>query len=140
MFAILISLLLGACGGPPSAPEVQLREWMAKAEAHAENKERRSLLAMLSPSFADSRGNKSDYVEEILRFWFFRQDSIELLIAIDEIRVFAGTVAEMDVTVGMAGTNSGVLGFSADAYNFALELELVDGEWLLLSAEWTEIG
>lgn len=140
VFAVFMLLLLGACGDPPGTPEQQLRAWVAKAEAHVESKERRDLLAMLSPSYADVRGNKADYVEDVLRVWFLRQNSIELLIAINEIRVFQGTVAEMEITVGMAGTNGGVLGFRADAYDFALELELSDGEWLLLSAEWTEMG
>jgi hypothetical protein len=42
--------------------------------------------------------------------------------------------------VGMAGTNDGVLGFSADAYRFEMQLEKEDDDWLLMSARWGEIG
>ena len=40
----------------------------------------------------------------------------------------------------MAGSNEGVLGFSADAYDFALELELDGDDWQLISARWGELG
>ena len=50
------------------------------------------------------------------------------------------TAAELDLTVGMAGTSDGVLGFSADAYNFEMELVREDDEWILISARWGEVG
>ena len=59
---------------------------------------------------------------------------------IDEIRIYGDSAAEVEMTVGMAGTNDGVLGFSADAYAFELELERDDDEWLLISARWGELG
>jgi hypothetical protein len=40
----------------------------------------------------------------------------------------------------MAGRNDGVLGFSADAYKFELELERDGNEWQLISARWGELG
>ena len=44
------------------------------------------------------------------------------------------------MTVGMAGTNSGVLGFSADAYRFELDLENRGGDWRVIAARWGELG
>jgi hypothetical protein len=40
----------------------------------------------------------------------------------------------------MAGTNDGVLGFSADAYRFELELEKDGDDWQLIAARWGELG
>jgi len=40
----------------------------------------------------------------------------------------------------MAGQNDAVLGFSADAYRFQLELEREGDDWLLISARWGELG
>ena len=44
------------------------------------------------------------------------------------------------MTVGMAGTNDSVMGLSADAYRFELELEKDADEWQLISARWGELG
>ena len=133
-------LLIAACGGPKSVPEEEIRAWLATAQERAEGKERRDLVDMISPAYADARNNKRDDIDGTLRIYFFRQNSIELVTKIDEIRVFGDSAAEVAMTVGMAGTNDGVLGFSADAYNFELELERDDDEWLLISARWGELG
>lgn len=129
-------LVLGACGGPEAGPEEQLRQWVALAVDAAETKSRRELIGMISPAYGDSRGSERDDIENMLRAYFFRQSSIALLANIDEIRVFGESAAEIELTVGMAGKNDGVFGFSADAYRFELELESYDGDWLLISARW----
>jgi hypothetical protein len=40
----------------------------------------------------------------------------------------------------MGATTNSALGFNADAYQFALELENDGDEWLLVSGRWNEIG
>lgn len=133
--------LLAGCGGSGSTgPEEQLRAWVAAGVAAAEAKERRALLDMISPAYTDARGNDRDEIGDMLRVYFMRQNNIKLLASIEEIRVFADTAAELTMTVGMAGTNGGTFGFSADAYRFAFELEHDDDEWQLISARWGELG
>ena len=106
----------------------------------AENKERRALMSMISSAYADARGKEKSDIENMLRVYFLRQHSIALLPKIDEIRVYDDTAARIDLTVGLAGTNDGVLGFSADAYRFEFELEKDGDEWQLISARWGELG
>jgi len=130
------ALLLGACGDPPNAPEEELRAWVAAGIEAAENEKRRLLVDMISPSYADGRGYQRDDIDKLLRAYFFRQDRISLLPHIEEVTVYDATAAELVMTVGMAGTNDGVLGFSADAYRFAFELEKQADEWQLISARW----
>lgn len=132
--------LLSACGQSTTAPEEELRAWVAAGIEAAENKERRVLVDMLSSSYADSRGNGRDEIDRLLRVYFLRQNNISLLPHIEDITVYDNTAAKVVMTVGMAGTNDGVLGFSADAYRFALELEKGAGEWQLISARWGELG
>ena len=79
-------------------------------------------------------------IDDVLRVYFFRQDRISLLPRIEEITVYDTTAARIVMPVGMAGTNDGVLGFSADAYRFAFELEKPAEEWQLISARWGELG
>jgi hypothetical protein len=132
--------LLAACGDPPSAPEEELRAWIAAGVEAAESKERRELVSMVSPAYTDARGNDRDDIDDMLRVYFFRVNEIGLLPRIEEITVYDDTAAKIVLTVGMAGTNDGVFGFSADAYRFALELEKAADEWRLISARWGELG
>ena len=132
--------LLAACGDAPSAPEEELRAWVAAGVEAAEDKERRELVGMVSPSYTDARGNERDDINDMLRVYFFRQNKIGLLPRIEEISVYDDTAAKIVMTVGMAGTNDGVFGFSADAYRFVLEVEKAADDWQLISARWGELG
>jgi hypothetical protein len=140
LFAFGVIVYLAACGDPPSEPEEELRAWVAAGVIAAENKERRELVDMIAPSYADARGNDREGIDKTLRVYFFRQHEIGLITRIEEITLYDDTAAKIVVAVGMAGTNDGVLGFSADAYRFELEVEKASGEWKLISARWGELG
>ena len=139
--ACVLAATLSACGGEPgSASEQELRAWVDEGIEAAEAKERRRLVGMVSPAYADARGNEISDIENLLRIYIVRQNRIVLLPDIEEITVYDDTAAMVVMTVAMAGTNDGVLGFSADAYRFALELEKDGSEWQLISARWGELG
>ena len=95
---------------------------------------------MISDAYVDARGNDRADIENMLRVYFLRQHKIGLLTKIEDITVYGDTAAKLDMTVGMAGTNDGVLGFSADAYRFELELEKDGNDWQLIAARWGELG
>lgn len=140
LFTFGVIVTLAACGDPPTAPEEELRAWVAAGTAAAEAKERRELVGMVSSSYADARGNERDDLDNVLRAYFFRQHKIGLLTHIEEITVYDDTAAKIVLTVGMAGTSEGVLGFDADAYRFEMEVEKASGEWQLIAARWGELG
>jgi len=136
----VVVLALAACGGPSSAPEEQLRAWVAAGVDAAKDKNRRELVSMISETYVDARGNERGDIENLLRVYFLRQHKIALLTSIEQITVYADTAAKVEMTVGMAGTNDSVMGLSADAYRFELELEKDADEWQLISARWGELG
>ena len=136
----VVAALAGACGGPATPAEEQIRDWISRGVEAAEAKQRRALVNMISPAYADARGNKRDAIDGMLRFYFLRMNSVELVTSIDEISVIGDSAAEVLITVGMAGTHDGALGFSAEAYRFSLELEEAGGDWQLISARWGEVG
>ena len=136
----LLACVAQGCGGPSSEPEEELRAWVASGIEAAENKERRKLMGMVAAAYADARGNERDDIDGMLRVYFLRQNRIALLPKIEDITIYDDTAGKIVMTVGMAGTNDGVLGFSADAYRFALELEKDADEWQLISARWGELG
>lgn len=134
------ALVLTGCSEPASAPEEELRAWVADGMEAAKEKERRRLVGMISPSYADARGNERGDIENLLRVYFLRINNIQLLSTIEEITVYDDTAAKILMTIGMAGTHDGVLGFSADAYRFEFELEKESEDWQLLAARWGEVG
>lgn len=136
----LCSLLLASCGGSDGSPEDAIRDWVSGAELAAEEKDRGELLSMISKSYTDSRGNNHTKIGDTLRVYFFRQQSIALLTKIDEISLMGDSAALVNVTVGMAGTQNSAFGINADAYEFELELERIDDEWMLIGARWGELG
>jgi hypothetical protein len=136
--AMLVALT--ACGGPPTAPEEELRNWVANGVEAAEAKERRRLVGMISPAYVDSRGNDRNAIGNILRAYFMRMNNVQLITSIEDIQIIGDSAAEVVIKVGMAGTRDGVLGFSADAYRFAFELERDGDDWLLIAARWGELG
>jgi hypothetical protein len=135
-----VCLVLAACSEPAGSPEEELRNWVARGEAAAEAKDRGQLLDMISPAYADSRGNDRDQIGDLLRMYFFRQNSIGLLVTIDDILVSGDTAAKVELTVAMAGTGSGMLGINADAYRFEFELQKPSDDWLLIGARWASLG
>ncbi len=133
-------LLLVGCGDPPSEPEAELRAWVEAGIASVEAKERRAVVGMVSEAYVDGRGNERSDLDAILRVYFHRMNNIKLLPKIEEITIYDDTAAQLVLTVGMAGTNDGILGFSADAYQFELEVEKYGSDWRLISARWGEMG
>ena len=137
---ILTSLVLGACGGPVTGPEESLRGWVAQGQKAADEKDRRTIVGMISPAYQDGRGNGRDDIEKILRAYFFHMNEVALLSRIEELNIIGDTAAELVLVVGMAATHDGTLGFSADAYRFEMELEREGEDWQLLGARWGELG
>ena len=137
----LICVLLAGCGGgADGSPEEAVRAWVAAAETAAEEKDRQGLLDMIAENYADARGNDHQQINSLLRFYFLRHESIGFVSNINDISIMGDTAALVNLTVVGAGTNANALGINADAYNFELELEYTDDEWLLIGARWGQVG
>lgn len=137
---VAVLTLLAACGEPPPAPEEAVRQWVGQAELAAEERDRPALMNLISPSYEDARGNARADLDRLFRLYFLRQNNITLLVDIEDIQIHGEDFADVTLTVGMAATNQSVLGFSADAWRFEMQLRAEDGEWLLLTARWGELG
>ena len=137
---LVLGCALGGCSSPSAGPEAEITAWLDRGIAAAEAKDRGTLVDMISPAYADTRGYDRSRVGDILRAYFLRMNTIELVTTVNEIEVMGDTAAEVRLTVGMAGTKDSLLGFSADAYRFSLELEKTLGDWRLISATWGQIG
>lgn len=132
-------LLLAGCGQPTDA-ETAIREWVARGEAAVASEDRSELVAMVSPAYADARGNSRDDIDRMLRLVFLRQADIKVLTHIDSLKVYDETAAEVTLTTAFAGSQASRAGFSADAVRFEFELENDGSDWQLISARWAELG
>lgn len=140
MATALICACIAACGGSASSTEQQIRAWVDRGHEAAETKDRGELVDMIAPTYADARGNSRNDIENLFRFYFLRTNKVALLVSVDDIEVLDDSAAEVTLTVGMGATTDSALGFNADAYQFALELENDGGEWLLVSGRWNDFG
>lgn len=137
---ILLALLLVGCGGPESSPEESVRAWVKQGTEAAERKDRGALVDMVSDSYVDARGNERNDLDNLLRFYFLRQEKVAFITRIDDLKVHDGSAADLVLQVGMAGTNDNAVGFSADAVRIEMELARDGDDWLLISARWGGLG
>ena len=137
-FAALTGFALAGCGPEPDA-EREIREWLARGEAAIAAEDRRELMKMVAPTYADARGNGRDEIDRMLRLLFLRQDDIKLLTSVAAIDLYGESAAEVRLTTGVAGSNESRPGLSAEALRFELELEHNGDDWLLMAARWGEL-
>ncbi len=125
LLLLLISVV--SCSVDEGDPEQQVRAWVGAMQEAAEEKDRKAIVANISPAYVDARGHDRNGINSLLQLYFLRQNKVALLGRIDDVQIIGDSAAEVSVTVGMAATNNSALGLSADAYRFELELEH-DGE------------
>ncbi len=131
---------LASCGGSATAPEEAVRQWVRDGHRAAEDKNRRALVDMISPAYTDARGNSRDDIENMFRLYFLRSNKVALITKIEDLNVVDDSAAELVLSVGMAGTNENIVGFSADVYRFEMELEHDGDVWQLIAARWGGLG
>ena len=136
----LFCAIVVACGGPPEGPEAALRTWVDEMEQAAEDKDRGAILDRVSEHYVDARGNGRKEIGDTLLLYFLRQQNVTILSTIEDITISGDSIAELTLTVAMAGSNTGSFVFDADAYRFELELESDDDDWQLIGARWGQLG
>ena len=136
---LLLAATLAGWAPPPDA-EQALREWVERGEAAANREDRRELVSMISPAYADARGNDRDEIDRVLRLIFLQQDDVTVVATIEEINLYGETAADMLLTPAVAGFDDSRFGFSADVVRFQFELERDGEDWLLMGARWGELG
>lgn len=137
---LLLLTSVASCSVDEGDPEQQVRVWVSAMQEAAEEKDRKVIVANISPAYVDARSHSRDDIDKLLRLYFLRQNKVALLGRIDDVRIIGETAAEVSVTVAMAATNNSALGLSADAYRFELELEHDGDDWKLISARWGQLG
>ena len=139
---LFVVLLIAGCAAETPL-ETALRALVERAELAAEAGEAGPLRKLISDRYIDHQGNDKRYADSLIRLYLLQHKSIHLLTRIEEIDLSGPGVAEMVVTVAMAGRGAGSAGLdiNADVYRFELELvEYEEGEWQIIGARWRRVA
>jgi hypothetical protein len=140
-FAVaLLAGVLSACGSK-STPEQEVRKVIADAETAAEARDLSGVMDLVSERYTDMRGQDKAQIRDLMRAYFVVNQSVHLLMRIDEITFPADELADARISVGMLGVQSQEdWRYAVDVYEFDVRLLSEDGEWRLQSAEWRRPG
>jgi hypothetical protein len=149
MFArgLLLSLLvlwLAGCGESPETPDARIRALIDEAVTGAETGDIDPFKAAMSGQFRSADGHDRDDMLNRLRLYMLGEQSLHLLVRVEEIEVLADDLATARVLVGAARRpieSPDVLsGYRASVHRVDLSLALSDGDWRVHRAEWERVS
>ncbi|MFQ5608959.1 MAG: hypothetical protein ACE5F8_01660, partial [Woeseiaceae bacterium] len=74
---VTVCAVLAGCGSDEATdPEARIRAWVDDMQAHVEARERGDVVDGISEDYVDGRGNGRDDLENTLRVYFLRHNSI----------------------------------------------------------------
>ncbi len=139
--ACALGLLLSAgCGGEAPSPEDQVRARIAAAEEAAEAQEIKLLREMISDAYSDPYGRTKRDLEQMLAYYFFRNQAVHLLTRVSSVEIDETGVAQVLAYVAMAGVPIPapdlLPSLRADLYRFEVQMRVEEEEWRVQHADW----
>lgn len=136
-----VLLALAACSGPPESSEAEIRTFVAKAQAAAEERNARELRALIADDYLDARGNDHKAIENLIRLHIFRNQSIHVFTRIRTIEFPEPERALVIVMAALAGrpvaSVDELAGLNANVHRFDLELiRRGKDDWQVRHATW----
>ncbi len=133
--AMLACLLIGACSS--STPEKEVRAVFAAAESAAEARDVSGVMDLVSDRYSDPAGNDKAAIRALMQGFFIVNQSVHLLMRVEELEFPSEDLATARLSVGMLGRQSAEdWAFAADVYEFDVRLIQEEDEWRLQSATW----
>ncbi|MGB5104685.1 MAG: hypothetical protein WBO04_15395 [Steroidobacteraceae bacterium] len=133
-----VALLASACG-PEQSPEARVRAVVEAGEAAAEARDLSGLMALVSRSYRDERGNGPEELKQYLRGYLVMHQSVHLLTRVESVEFPYRDYAKVRLTVGTLGRETAAataFDVAADVNEIVLELALEDDEWRVMRAAW----
>ena len=118
-----------------------MRQVVGAAESAAEERDLSAVMDLVADGYSDTQGQDKEAIRSLMRGFFVLNQSVHLLMRIEDLEFPSDEVAEARVTVGMLGRQSQEdWSFAADVYEFDVRLVHKDDEWRLQSAQWRRPG
>ena len=137
--AVLIAVLITACGGDTEDPETRLRETLDAMQQAAESRKVDKLMSHVSNSYLDNDGRDSRQIRAVAQFQFLRNPNIHSFKVIKKLDLLKDDEAELSILVAVASSPiDGVASIEkvrADMMWFDLRFQLEE-EWKLVAAKW----
>lgn len=130
-------ILLGGCTSSDS-PETQVRRTIDAMEQAAEARDVGDLMEHVGDDFRDSYGQSRDQLRRYLHGYFIANQSVHLLVRVDEIEVPAPDEALVRMTVGMVGREADAANawnLAADVQDFEITMRKDGDDWKVLYAK-----
>jgi hypothetical protein len=137
--ALLAACTLAACAREDS-PEAQVRAVIDAAEQAAEARDVSAAMRLVADDYADSRGFDREALRRFVHGYFVLNQSIRLLVRVEDVQFPADELAQARVTIGTLGTRGEEAedwSVVVDLHEFDVELVRDGREWLLRRAEWS---
>ena len=139
LLTVFIILLVG-CSGDPDDPEQQIRNVLEQIELAAEERSRSDISEHISDNYFDDRSQQKNDVNNILRIYLLRNQSINIFTKIYSIEFINPRRAEIKLSAAMAAKGVDLSNeterLKADLHRFLVVMENEDGDWKVMSAEW----
>lgn len=133
--ALLMSaLVLAACGG--GSPEQRLRESMEQLQGAIQARDAKAVQARLAEDFVGPDGLDRDGARRLAAASFLRYRDVWLRIGAVRFDV-QGDRATVAFEAALGGGSGNALPDAAQLYEVRTGWRLRDGEWRMISAEWT---
>ena len=134
---LLACLALLGCANSDS-PETQVRRAIDAMEQAAEARDVGDLMDHVADDFRDSYGQDRDQLRRYIQGYFIANQSVHLLVRVDEIEVPAPDEALVRMTIGMVGReadSANAWNLAADVQDFEITLRKEDDDWKVLYAK-----
>jgi hypothetical protein len=131
---MLCAGLLAGCRHAP--PEQALRDTIAGMETAAEANDADALFSPFAEDFAASEGMDRRAFRQYVTLLRLRNAHVSVTLGPLDVKLY-GDRATADFTCALAG-GAGLLPSNAQVYDVSTGWRLVDGDWKLISARWTE--
>ncbi len=137
--ALLVAVLVAACGGDTEDPETRLRDTLNAMQEAAESRKVNELMSFVSESYQDVEGRDIRQIRAVAQFQFLRNPNIHSFKVIKKLEMVKSDEAEMSLLVAVASSPiDGVASIEklrAEMMWFDLRFKLEE-EWKLIAAKW----
>lgn len=134
--ALLLVLMLGAAGCARTPPDEALRQTVRDGFAAIESRDARQLADRIADDFVGPAGLDRDGARRLAALHFMRHGDVGMLPGPLDVEL-QGQHARVRFSAVISGGSGRLLPDSAQAWQVDTGWRLVDGEWLMTSADWT---
>ncbi len=129
------------CGCHRDTEKEKIEKTLTAVRAAAENRDFGGVLNQLSKTYKDEQGNDYDAIRSLVLFYFFRHQSITVIMSDLETDI-RGSEADARFQAILSGRTGSVniLPEALGAYRFTVKLAAESGEWKVTSAKWERFG